>query len=296
MGLLVRFSTDFVAIDLDPEIGTEVLLSQLWDLGSTGVFRETDDRFVAGFDDEPAALAAITHLRQVAGPLADSISLEAAPAADHWQADVGAGEVVVAGAQGPITLSITAGGAFGHGGHATTRLALELLCAEISRRNSSGASSAKPRVLDVGTGTGVLAIAAAATGAGSVTAIDNDAAAVTVAQENLAANRALGVVDNGASVEISERTIDQVLAAGSGPYGSGRYEIVVVNVLLPVHRALAAEVCAAMAPGATLITAGYLIEQEAELVSIYGNLAVTERLTSEDWASHSYRAGSELER
>jgi ribosomal protein L11 methyltransferase len=76
------------------------------------------------------------------------------------------------------TVVIDPGRAFGTGGHATTRLCLELL-AEQERRGS---------VLDVGCGSGVLAIAAAKLGFAPVRAVDRDPQAVEVTRENAAAN------------------------------------------------------------------------------------------------------------
>ncbi|HEY8551869.1 MAG TPA: 50S ribosomal protein L11 methyltransferase [Thermaerobacter sp.] len=81
-----------------------------------------------------------------------------------------------------IPLVLDPGMAFGTGQHASTRLALELLEEELE-----GQPEPLP-VLDVGTGSGILAIAAALLGARPVLAVDIDPGAVRVAQENAAAN------------------------------------------------------------------------------------------------------------
>lgn len=81
---------------------------------------------------------------------------------------------------------------FGTGHHATTRLALELLVETLDPND---------RVLDVGTGTGVLAIAACRLGAQSVLAFDTEPNAVTNARENVATN------DVGACVSVREGSI-----------------------------------------------------------------------------------------
>ena len=82
-----------------------------------------------------------------------------------------------------IAVVIEPARAFGTGGHATTRLCLELL---VELRSELGAAS----VLDVGSGSGVLAVAAALLGYGPVRAIDVDAAAVEETRRNAGVNGA----------------------------------------------------------------------------------------------------------
>jgi ribosomal protein L11 methyltransferase len=81
-----------------------------------------------------------------------------------------------------IELVIDPGQAFGTGSHATTRLCLELLL------QLAGSSPWRGEVLDLGTGSGVLAIAAAKLGFQPVIAIDHDPLSVQAARENAAAN------------------------------------------------------------------------------------------------------------
>ncbi len=83
----------------------------------------------------------------------------------------------------PCVIEIDPEMAFGTGTHATTKLTLRLMEKNIRPGTS---------VLDIGTGTGILAIAAAKLGAGQITAIDVDPLAATTAQKNAAIN---GVVD-----------------------------------------------------------------------------------------------------
>ena len=83
-------------------------------------------------------------------------------------------------------LEIDPGQAFGTGGHASTRLALELLAA-LPEEAVHGA-----RVLDVGCGTGVLALSALALGAASAVAHDLDPLATRATQENALRNGLAG--------------------------------------------------------------------------------------------------------
>ena len=86
---------------------------------------------------------------------------------------------------GATVLDIDPGRSFGSGAHVTTQLALEAL----QTQRLAGA-----RVLDVGSGSGVLGIAAALLGASAVTAVDTDPAALVATTANAARNGVQGVV------------------------------------------------------------------------------------------------------
>ncbi len=87
------------------------------------------------------------------------------------------------GHKGPSHLVIPAGAAFGTGNHATTAMSLRLL-EEGSRKLKPGWS-----LVDLGTGSGILALAAKCFGAQRVIAMDNDAQAIATARENARMNR-----------------------------------------------------------------------------------------------------------
>ena len=81
--------------------------------------------------------------------------------------------------EGDVTVELDPGMAFGTGCHASTHMCLELLEKTIKKGD---------RVLDIGTGSGILGIAALKLGAESVTAVDIDPLAVKIAKENAALN------------------------------------------------------------------------------------------------------------
>jgi ribosomal protein L11 methyltransferase len=123
---------------------------------------------------------------------------------------------------------------FGTGHHATTRLCLELLQAiELAGR----------RVIDVGTGSGVLALAAFRLGASHVTAMDNDPDALQNARENIARNGAAG------SIIVIEADLS---AAFSDPA-----DVVVANLTGAVLQRHAAALRRMLQPGGTLIVSGF---------------------------------------
>jgi len=134
--------------------------------------------------------------------------------------------------------------AFGTGTHATTALGLEWLDAT---------AVAGRRVLDVGTGSGILAIAALALGARSALAIDIDPQALIAAQDNAARN---GVRDR------------LIVADAGRDWGSG-FEIVLANILAEPLIALAPRIAASAAPGAALFLSGILLEQSDLVAAAY---------------------------
>lgn len=146
---------------------------------------------------------------------------------------------------GAVEVVLDPGMAFGTGSHPTTALCLAALSELLGAR--PGAS-----VLDVGTGSGLLAIAARKLGAGRVVAIDNDPVAVEVARENAARN--------GAALEADGTPVERL---------EGRFELVVANILANVLVDLAAPIAARLAPGGALLLSGVLTTQEEEVRRAY---------------------------
>jgi ribosomal protein L11 methyltransferase len=164
--------------------------------------------------------------------------------------------------EGGIRLVLEPGMAFGTGTHATTALCLRALQRWLVGHPRSS-------VLDVGTGSGILALAAALRGAGRVAATDNDPIAVRVAEENAVRNALQGRVAFGtARLEDLEEKFDLVLA----------------NILCNTLVELAGALSGCLARGGRLVLSGILVEQAAEVAAAFAPALVEVARESEgDW-------------
>jgi ribosomal protein L11 methyltransferase len=180
-------------------------------------------------------------------------------------------------APGPeqVVITLDPGMAFGTGTHPTTRLCLEALERYVDAYRADRAPSADaPRVLDMGTGSGVLSIAAAKQMPGAtLLALDIDDLAVSAARENVA--------ENGVSEQVE---------VGLGSLGAARahYDLILINILAQVICALLDEGLADhVAPGGTVIASGIIDEREPEVraaLKAHG-LVVVDRLVERDWVA-----------
>lgn len=207
-------------------------VARLWELGCLGIV------------EEPGALVAYFQQRL---DLPWEGSWEELPQRDYvaeYQAGLDAvrvGRLVVApshrtvqASDGDVLLWLDPGSAFGTGHHETTRLALQALTrAELLGRT----------VLDVGTGTGLLAIAADLLGARSAYGVDVDAATVPVARHNAARNLS--------------RAHFAVGSLGL-PTLPGNFDVVVANLYAELHAHLMPEYLPRLAPGGRLLLTGIL--------------------------------------
>jgi ribosomal protein L11 methyltransferase len=166
--------------------------------------------------------------------------------------------------------------AFGTGAHATTRLCLELLL------ELAGCLPARARgeLLDIGTGSGVLAIAAARLGFAPVIALDHDCASVDAARVNAAVNR----------VAIDVRRVDirsqRHLQTEPGAKSSRANGVVLANLLAPLLTQLATSTLEATP--AHLIAGGLLREQADEVARAFSQrLRMREhaRSSSGEWSA-----------
>ena len=160
-----------------------------------------------------------------------------------------------------IALRLPASLAFGTGGHESTRLALLALEDE----PPEGCT-----VLDVGTGSGVLALAAAALGASRAVGYDTDLDAVLVARENVRRH------------PFGDRVR---LFAGGAESVTGVFPVVLANLLPDEFFSIRRHVLARVAPGGRLVLSGVPRERENEVVERVRSrrFAVAGRRTENDW-------------
>ena len=154
---------------------------------------------------------------------------------------------------GAVEVVLDPGMAFGTGTHPTTALCLGALDGLL--RADPGA-----HVLDVGTGSGLLAIAAAKLGAGRVAATEDDPVALRVAEEN--------ALRNGAAIETYLAPPEAV---------PGEFRIVLANILANTLVALAPGIASRLAPGGTVILAGLVAGQEETVGQAYRALGLAPR-------------------
>jgi ribosomal protein L11 methyltransferase len=267
-----------------PEEEAELLASKLWDAGASGLeVRDSEAPpmpgvrgpdageaiLVAAFSSQEQAEAARRAL-SLSFPRA-RLGLEEVPEQDWslaWRARIRStrvgrlwvGPPWETPPEGAVSLHIEPKMAFGTGDHPTTALCLEAVDAFLL--GHPGAS-----VLDVGTGTGVLALAARKLGASRVVGVDNDAVSVELARENAQANNVTGV-------EFSLSPLHQV---------EGRFDLVLANILANTLVELAQPL--ALHVQRTLVLAGVLVTQADEVTAAFVREGLTPgpRATSGEW-------------
>lgn len=167
-----------------------------------------------------------------------------------------------------VVIELDPGMAFGTGLHPTTRMCLE----QVEQRVRPSM-----RVLDVGTGSGILALAAAKLGAASVYCIDNSSVAVESAIANAAINQlserisvVLGVLDDAEATRLE-----------------GQFDLVLANIIARVIGSIAPYLARVLTPGGILITGGIIEERrhEAEQPLLDAGLKLVEQVMIDDWVT-----------
>lgn len=157
-------------------------------------------------------------------------------------------EVIPPEHQDKLLIQIDPGTAFGTGMHETTQLCIRQLQHYVTKDS---------KVLDVGTGSGILGIAALKLGAAEVFGTDLDENAINAVKENLESNQI-----NADKFQVIQGNIiddERVQAAA----GIGVYDIAVANILADVIILLQAEIARHLKPGGIFITSGILNTKEA---------------------------------
>jgi len=171
-----------------------------------------------------------------------------------------------------IVLLIDPGMAFGTGGHETTRLCLEL----VERIMDGMPTFTTPSLLDLGTGSGILAMAAVRLGADPVSAVDIDPLAIEVTKENLAINNLTG------QVECSTTPLESL---------TGTYDIILANILAEELVRLAPHLVERLADGGRLVLSGILAEKEQFVLRGFATqpLEYLETCREGEWVALLYR-------
>lgn len=171
-----------------------------------------------------------------------------------------------------LVVRLGPGQAFGTGLHVTTRQALLAL----QRLDCRG-----KRVLDLGTGSGILAIAAARLGAREVLAIDSDARAIKSATANVTGN----------SVQQAVRLSHGSLIGPGAPPISPAFDFLLANIVATVHCELARPILESVRAGGRIVLAGIVAERAPEVKSAFAALGARQvkRADEEGWTCLTLR-------
>ncbi|MGG3450948.1 50S ribosomal protein L11 methyltransferase [Domibacillus aminovorans] len=161
-----------------------------------------------------------------------------------------------------LIIELDPGMAFGTGTHPTTVMCLQALERFVKPED---------HVVDVGTGSGVLAIGAAMLGAKRVTALDLDEVAVSAARQNVALNKAENVIS------VSKNNLIDGL--------DDQADVVVANILAEVIISFVKDVESIMRPGGIFIASGIIGQKKEDVKQAMNDagLIIEETVVMEDW-------------
>lgn len=167
-------------------------------------------------------------------------------------------------AGGDILIELDPGMAFGTGTHPTTRICLKLLQEVVTPQVT---------MLDVGTGSGILALAGAKLGAKKIVAMDIDPVAVKVALDNIKRNRMEGLIEVYESDLLSR------------PLGL-KFNLVVANIITNAILDISAQLPEVLEPGGVFLASGIIEERFPEVLECLTKQGFIEAKTvfEEGWA------------
>jgi len=280
-----------ITVPISPET-SEGLTNFLWEQGALGVVEEEDPispaRLRAFFPDSASSTALVASVREYTAGLS-SLGFPTAPGdvaiaplleeawASAWQQSFPPRAVgrrlwvkppwETTEGPGRVAVVIEPGRAFGTGHHGSTEGCLALL-------DEAMANTRPDRVLDIGTGTGILAVAAAKLGAGLVVALDVDPDAIAAARVNAARNGCAGRIELFMAGPESLRDVPP-------------FPLVLANLLTHTHLALGPHYRRLAAPGGALILGGILDHEDKDVIAALepAGFGLLGRLVIEGWSS-----------
>lgn len=268
------FSLDDIA---EPEIKTiKAYVSTDTDmpalLEQIDLFLQQEGKIVAGYRHRPPAVAALPNEDWTSGwkrnfkPVRIGNNIVIKPSWEPYGAT-----------DSDIIVEIDPGMAFGTGTHATTRLCLQALeKIALGAPPYSRQAPALGRLLDVGTGSGILAVAAVKLGATGAVGIDIDPEAVSAAEDNFRLNNVFP------KAEASLRPLHDI---------SEVFHVVVANILAEDLARMAEELLQRVEKGGWLVLSGILTEREPVIETAFSSLPVAhmETLRDGEWSLISFR-------
>jgi ribosomal protein L11 methyltransferase len=165
-----------------------------------------------------------------------------------------------------VVLTLDPGMAFGTGVHPTTHMCLE----QVEQRVQPGM-----HVMDVGTGSGILALAAAKLGATIVYTIDNSSVAVESARANAAMN------DLDEKIKVVLGVLDEAEAERQ----AGHYDLVLANIIAHIIGSIAPHLAQVMAPTGLLVVSGIIEARRADAQGplLAAGLELVDEVKTDDW-------------
>jgi ribosomal protein L11 methyltransferase len=265
-----------LAVRCEPEYA-EVVLANLTELAPNGVEEERGPGFVEfAIYGPPGEVPELGELQAAAGGGLVEVTTTSVPDdwADRWQdfhrpievsGRIGVRPSWWDAKEGLIDVVVDPGRAFGTGGHATTRLCLEMLV------ELADAGEAHGPIADWGTGSGVLAICAGKLGWDPITACDREPASLEAAQANAEAN----------GLEVSIERVD--VREGAPPVA----RTVVANLTANLLEDCAGHLNGGGESPETLVCSGMLAEEVDRVAGAFSaaGLAESKRSSEGDWAA-----------
>lgn len=266
-------------VETDPYL-PEVVSGLLWDLETNGIVEEPNYLRVYANDDDSVTkelldslLAQLVEQKVINSFTVTQHTFQDKNWNEEWEKQINVIEVSdkivikptfreYKAKEGQIVITIDPKMSFGTGEHSTTRIVLMLLEKYVNKGM---------RVIDVGTGTGVLAIASVLLGADFALGIDNDEWCYENALENIERNLEI----NKAEFRLAE--VSQV--------EEKNFNLVLANIQKNVLMEIAEDLNNHLLPGGILILSGLLIDDEKDIVAKYSSLGLTytEKLNLDEW-------------